>query len=98
MPCSPCRCKLSIVGLVLSSLCSAIQVAVIYMNEHADKFDSGVFVIISFCLNVALTFIHSFQIGLKSSELKSANNSTEQSKKDVESSIIEVTAVKKTTS
>lgn len=60
-----CRCKLQILGICLASVCSALQVAIIYLDKYQDTFDKTWFSVISLILNCGLAGIHSFQIGLK---------------------------------
>lgn len=83
MPCSPCRCKLSILGVCLAAVCSSLQVATIYLDQFEESFDKTWFAIISLLLNTFLAGIHAFQIGLKNAENK---ENAEDKKVDVETS------------
>lgn len=65
MTCAPCKCKLSILGICLASVCSMLQVATVYLDKYEEAFDTTWFAVVSLILNCGLAGVHAFQIGLK---------------------------------
>ncbi len=59
-----CKCKLSIVGLVLSSLTMFLQTVCIYLDKYEEKFDVTWFPMVTLIANLVLAAIHATQIGL----------------------------------
>ena len=82
-----CRCKLQILGICLASVCSALQVAIIYLDKYQDTFDKPWFSVISLILNCGLAGIHSFQIGLKG---ECSTQNSEGKNDDVETAVIPI--------
>lgn len=61
--------------MCLAAVCSALQVATIYLDKFEESFDKTWFAIVSLLLNSFLAGIHAFQIGLKNGEAEQKETS-----------------------
>lgn len=85
-----CNCTLPIVGLVLSSLTSFLQVACIYLDKYEGEINTGWFPYITMFANAALAGINAFQIGLRRTHEKTTPRASENR---LEKSQVEITVL-----